>query len=44
VVAIPAASRYIVRIVKNVCRIMRAETQSIVDDIKRSLGLLRRHL
>jgi hypothetical protein len=24
--------------------IMRAETQSVVDDIKQSIGLLRRHL
>jgi len=43
-VAILPASRYILRIFTNICRIMRAETQGLVDEIKRSLGLLRRHL
>jgi hypothetical protein len=40
-VALPRCSRYIPAVRKTN---MRAETEKLVEDIKRSIGLLRRHL
>jgi hypothetical protein len=40
-VALPRRSRYIRPVRKSN---MRAETEKLVEDIKRSIGLLRRHL
>ena len=40
-VALPERSRYIPPVRKSN---MRAETEKLVEDIKRSIGLLRRHL
>jgi hypothetical protein len=42
--AAPAGSTNVLSLQPTPTKKMRAETQTLVDDIKQSLGLLRRHL